>query len=282
MTKFHLILDIESRVEPTAHVRYQIMERFVPNPEGGDSGRRGQRGADDPLTTPRWPFQEIVTAVAMTCVEHADGNIEPLEMVTLSKPDLGEREIIEGLFAVIAGLPVADSELVTYGGANHDLPLLVVRAMSHGLTLPKGWGWMAFGGHGKVPHIDLLRVITGGFKLKAVHMAELAALIDVPAKVTDAAWSAARHIKDERWATIKCLAECDVITTALLFASWRTLLDGRCPVDTAHDRIYRKVEELRPQRDYTHAFTAKRAALFERQIIAAEGKLETCGGAYAG
>jgi len=141
MTELHPILDIKSRVSIAAHVRYQMMERFVPTPGGGDSKRRGQRGADDLLTTPRLPFQQIVTAVAMTRVEHADGNIEPLERMTLSNPVLDEREIIEGLFAVIASLPVGESELVMFGGANHDMPLLVVRAMSYGLTSPKGWDW---------------------------------------------------------------------------------------------------------------------------------------------
>lgn len=282
MTELHPILDIKSRVSIAAHVRYQMMERFVPTPGGGDSKRRGQRGADDLLTTPRLPFQQIVTAVAMTRVEHADGNIEPLERMTLSNPVLDEREIIEGLFAVIASLPVGESELVMFGGANHDMPLLVVRAMSYGLTSPKGWDWMAFGSQGKVPHLGLLRAVTGAFKLKAIHMVELAGLLDVPAKVSDVAWSTARHIKDERWGTVQTMCECDVITAAQLFATWRTLLDGHCPVDTAHNRICRKVEELRPHRGYTHAFTAKRAALFERRIIAAKAKLETCSGAYAG
>lgn len=281
MTKFHLIFDIESRATTEAHQRYQAMERYVPKPGTADSGRRGQRRDADPLTVPRWPFQEIVTAVAMKCIEHADGGIEPIEFVTLSMPDLDERAIIQGLFALIASMPAEKSELVTFGGAHHDLPLLAVRAMRHGLTLPKGWGWMAFGSQGKVPHLDLLRVMTGGFKLKAVHMAELAAVFDVPAKVSDAAWSAARHIDAGRWNTVQSMAECDVATTAMLFASWRTLLDDRCPVDTAHDRICRKVEELRPGRDYVYAFTNKREQLFRRQIAAAEFKLQSCGGAYS-
>lgn len=281
MAKFHLIFDIESRATTDAHQRYQAMERYVPKPGTADSGRRGQRRESDPLTTPRWPFQEIVTVVAMKCIEHCDAGIEPVEFVTLSMPELDERAIIEGLLNLIASLPINDSELVTFGGANHDLPLLAVRAMRHGLTLPKGWGWLGFGSQGKVPHLDLLRVMTGGFKLKAVHMAELAAVFDIPAKVSDAAWSAARHINAGRWEMVASMAECDVATTCLIYASWRNLLDGRCPVDTVHDRICRKVEELRPGRDYTYAFTAKRQQLFRRQIAAAEIKLQSVGGTYA-
>lgn len=282
MTKFHLIFDIESRATTEAHTRYQMMERFVPKPDGGDSGRRGQRGPSDPLTTPRWCFQEIVTAVAMKCIGHVDGSIEPVEFVTLSKALLDERAIIQGLFDLIASMPANDAELVTFGGAGHDLPLLVVRAMSHGLSLPRGWGWMAFGGHGKVPHLDLLRVTTGGLKIKPLHMAELAALMDIPAKVTEPAWAAARHIAAENWAKVEEMCESDVATLSLLFASWRGLLDAGCAVDTAHDRICRKIEELRPDRGYTPAFTAKRLAMFRRKQAAAELKLQSCGGSYAG
>ena len=275
MINVHLIFDIESRATVEAHQRYQMMERFVPTPGAADSGRRGQRGDADPLTTPRWPFSEIVTVAAMKCIEHPDGNVEPVEFTTMSMPEFDERAVIEQLFALIGTIPADTSRIVTFGGANHDLPLLAVRAMIHGLTLPKGWDWMAFSGEGKAAHLDLLRVMTGGFRMKAIHMAEFAAIIDVPAKVSDAAWSAARHIKDGNWDMVQSMAECDVATTALLYASWRTLLDGRCPVDTAHDRICRKIEEFRPYRDYTYAFTAKRKDIFRRKIAAEELKLQS-------
>jgi hypothetical protein len=219
MTKFHMIFDIESRATTEDHIGYQMMEHFVPEPGGGNSSRRGQCEEADPSITPRWCFQEIVTAVAMRCVAHADGSFEPIEFVTLSQPRLDERAIIQSLFDLIASMPADDAELVTFGGANHDVPLLVVRAMSHGLALPRGWAWMAFGGHGKGPHLDLLRVITGGFKLKLLHMAELAAVMDIPAKVTQPAWAVKCFIAAGDWVKVEEMCECDVATTALLFAS---------------------------------------------------------------
>ena len=80
---------------------------------------------------------------------------------------------------------------------------------------------------------------------------------------------------------VASMCENDVATLALLLASWRTLLDGRCSAAVAHDRICRKIEEMRPHRSYVKAFTAMRARLFRQQIAAAEIKLQSCGGAYA-
>ena len=54
MSKVHLIIDIESSADLAEHRRYQASERYTPRARHKDSGRRGQRGKEDALTTPRW------------------------------------------------------------------------------------------------------------------------------------------------------------------------------------------------------------------------------------
>ena len=49
----------------------------------------------------------------------------------------------------------ADAEIVTWMGMAHDIPLLISGCMRHGLTLPKGWGWLAHGGFHRERHLDL-------------------------------------------------------------------------------------------------------------------------------
>lgn len=270
---YKLIIDLETQVSQPEHARYQAMERFLPTPGELDSGRRGKRGDDDPLTTARWPFQQIVTAVVMKCAMH-DGNISPIEMITLSAPEYDEREILQGIATILKRTPARESEIVSYGGADHDIPLLVARSMRHGLTLPKGWSQLAFGGRGSAPQLDLLRVLTGGTKLKLVHMSEFAAVLDIPAKLKGRASSVDHHIRAKDWDSVQEMCEVDVITTALLYASWCTLIDGRCSVSTVHDRIYRKVEELRAGRAYIPTLTAKRQQLYAALIADAETRLE--------
>ena len=126
----------------------------------------------------------------MVLVEHPDGNIDVLRFVTLSQPDHDERQVIAGILRVLADAPES-AELVSWAGMIHDVPLLTLGAMRHGLTLPKGWGWLGFGGNDPVRHIDFARTTTGGFKMKPVHMAEILASLDIPAKISVPAFAVA-------------------------------------------------------------------------------------------
>jgi 3'-5' exonuclease len=276
MTNIHLIIDIESSADLVEHARYQKSERFCPQPGSIDSGRRGQRGQEDPLTTPRWPFQSVLAVSVMKCVSGGNGALWASEMFTLSLADMDEAQILTRLFQYIGSMPANDIELVTFGGSNHDLPVLACRAMAHGLQLPKALSWLAFGGTAKAPHLDLLRVLTGGFKMRQCHMAEFAAVMDLPSKFVASSWTITRLANRGDWKKIEEVVESDVITTSMLFASWRALLTGGA-VWSVHDQICRKVQELRPERSYLETLQAMRRRLYDQQMRDAKAKLDVIG-----
>lgn len=264
----YVVLDIESAVtDESGHRRYQGMERYIPGNDDQPS-RRGYKRCENPLTTPRWPFQTIVTAAAMVLVEHPDGNIDVSRFVTLSQPDHDERAVIAGVLQVLDDAPDG-AELVTWAGMIHDVPLLTLGAMRHGLTLPKGWGWLGFGGGDPVRHIDFARTTTGGFKMKPVHMAEILASLDIPAKVSVPAFAVARMIYAGQWDSVQEACEGDVISTALLLARWRQLHDPRVDASSVTDRILRHVIELRSGRGYIAELEARRSNVFAAQIAQA-------------
>jgi len=267
-SRSYIVIDIESAViDESGHRRYQAMERYVSS-DDDELGRRGYKRHEDPLRTPRWPFQTIVTAAAMVLVEHPDGNIDVSRFVTLSQPDHDERGVVAGLFQVLADAPEG-AELVTWAGMMHDLPLLMLAAMRHGLTLPKGWGWLSFGGNDPARHKDFARTTTGGFKMKPVHMAEILASLDIPAKMSVPAFAVARLIYAGQWDAVQEACEGDVISTALLLARWRQLLDPRVSADGVTDRILRRVIEMRDGRGYIAELEARRTKLFANQCFLA-------------
>lgn len=135
--RFYVFIDTESVVADEEHARYQTMERFTPRKGQRDSGRRGQRGRNDPLTSPRWMFQEIKVASILVCCTHDDGNIVPVSFDTFSAASLDEKAVLEKLFAVVDSLPAESTELVSYGGVWADVPRLLIRAMKHDLRLPR-------------------------------------------------------------------------------------------------------------------------------------------------
>lgn len=265
-TRSWIIFDIESAViDESGHRRYQQMERYVPRDSGDDQpGRRGYMRGEDPLRTPRWIFQSITTACAMVLTEHPDGNADVSRFVTMSAPDHTEKEIVSGLLQVLADAP-ADTDLVSWAGSFHDLPMLVCAAMRHGLTLPTNWKWLAFGGDGRQRHVDFARVATANMKMKPIHESELLAAFDIPSKLSAPAFAVARLIESGQWDLVQEQCEGDVIATALLLCRWRKLHDSRVDADMAEDRILRRVCELRAGRGYIAALEAHRAARFAAQ-----------------
>jgi 3'-5' exonuclease len=268
-----VILDIESAViDETGHKRYLAMERW--KPDGKAPSRRGYKRGDDPLVCPRWPFQTITTASVMTLIEHVDGNTDVAAFDTYSAPDLNEREVTVGVIKSLAAAPTG-AELVTFAGMMHDIPMCTLAAMRHGLTLPPAWRWLAFGGADRARHLDFARIMSGGMKMKPVHMAELLASLDIPAKISAPAFAMARHIYAGNWDLVQEGCEGDVISTALMLARWRGLIDPRAPMEAVEDRILRRIVELRPNRSYTKTLQARQGRKFARLLMEAANDMAT-------
>ena len=136
---------------------------------------------------------------------------------------------------------------------------------------------MAWGGEGKCNHIDLCRLLTGGGKMKPVHQSEYAASLNIPAKITAPPFAVAGLIKAGDFESVVEVVEGDVITTALILARWRKLLDPRARSDVAEDRILRQVEELRSTRRYIPALRAHRKMLCGRLIMEAANDSDPVG-----
>lgn len=262
-----IVLDLESAVlEDTAHKRYQRMERWVPS--DNKPIRRGYQRSEDPLTCPRWVFQTITTAAIMVLVEDAEGGVDVRQFTTLSAPDHDERAVIAGILQVLETAP-AGAEICTWGGLAHDLPILVAGCMRHGLTLPFGWGWLSFGGLHRERHIDLARALTGGMKMKPIHLSEVLAAMNIPGKITVPPFAVARLIDAGHWDQVQEACEVDVISTACLLARWRKLNDPRAEADAVEDRILRRTIELREGRGYIAALTVHRQSRFAAQYAKA-------------
>ncbi len=262
----YVVFDLESAViEDTAHRRYLQMERWVPDQTARKS-RRGYKRGDCPLQTPRWPFQTIAALSAMVLTEHEEGNLQVMRFVTWSLAKHSEAEIVEGFLQLLKEAPTG-AELASWGAAWSDLPILIAAALRYGLSLPAGWEWMAWQGGGRVPHIDLARVLGGDSKMKPCHFGEYAAAQNIPAKLIAKPADVAKLIAAGQFDLVEQVAEGDVIAEALLLARWRKLLDPRAKADVVEDRILRAVEELRPGRGYVLELQAHRAAKFQIALV---------------
>jgi len=265
--RYWIVIDVESAVlDDTAHKRYQSMERWVPS--DNKPIRRGYQRSEDPLTCPRWVFQSITTASMMVLREDEQGGIDVSRFVTLSAPDHDECEVLLGILQVLADAP-QHAEIVSWMGLAHDIPLIISACMRHGLTLPRGWGWLAHGGYHKDRHLDLARAYTAGMRMKPIHLAEVLAAMDIPGKLTCPPFAVTKLIYAGRWEEVQSACESDVISTALLLARWQHLTDARTSAESVEDRILRRAIELREGRGYIAALEAHRARKFGIKLAAA-------------
>lgn len=264
----YVVLDLESAVlDHTAHKRYQQMERWAPTDSGRTSRPHYTRG-EDPLLTPRWPFQTIATASLLVARENVDGGIDVVRLVTYSAPEQDERGVLVGILKELADTP-ADAELVSWGGAMHDVPLFVAGCARYGLTLSSGWKWLAFGGASAARHLDLMRVFTGGFKMKPVHATEMLAAMDLPGKLVAKPSAIAKMIEAGEWQMVGEACEGDCISELLLLARWRQLHDGRADAAVVEDRLLRQIIELVPDRGYVAELQARRDRRFASKVAQA-------------
>ena len=262
-----IVLDIESAVlDETAHKRYQAMERWTPADD--KPIRRGYQRSEDPLSTPRWIFQTVTTAALMVLNEDPQGGVEVSSFITLSAPEHDERAVIAGILHVLKDAP-AHAEIVTWMGLAHDLPLLLAGAMRHGLSFPRNWEWLAFGGFHRERHIDLARGMTAGMKMKPIHLAEVLAAMDIIGKITAPPYAISGMINAGQWDGVQEACEVDVISTACLLARWRKLNDPRVEADAVEDRILRRVAEKRKGRSYIAALEAHRERRYRASLVKA-------------
>lgn len=110
--------------------------------------------------------------------------------------------------------------------------------------------------------------------MKPVHMAEVLATLDIPAKISVPAFAVARLIYAGQWDAVQEACEGDVISTALLLARWRQLYDARADAVTVEERILRRVIEFRAGRGYIVALQARQNARFAAQLERAANDAE--------
>lgn len=116
---------------------------------------------------------------------------------------MDENQILTEFFLYLSSMPTGNAELVSFGGEAHDLQILRCRAMAHGVTLPRGFEWMAFPSAQKSPHLDLSRVLTNGLKMHQCHLAEFSAVINMPSKFVAASWSITSLASAGQWSIIE-------------------------------------------------------------------------------
>ena len=241
--RFVVVLDAELAYDHEAHGRYQASERFLPTDAANLSLRELRT---DPRVTPRWPCHRITTLSWLIMTEAEDG-LRPVRLETRGLPEQDEAAVLKAFFTDMEQL--GHVQLVTWGGFHADLPQILIGAIDAGLRLPScltgllsPWRRDASG------HLDLCSEICGG--AAPVHLAEVAARLGIPAKLTCRPDLVSQLMQRGKWSAVSSVAEGDVLTTAALLMRWRHLSGGTVSVLEATRRLTGFVTEHCAHRSY--------------------------------
>lgn len=241
--RFVVVLDAECAYDHEAHGRYLAAERCTPADLANLHSRDRRH---DPRVTPRWPCRRITTLSWLVLTE-ADDGLRPVRMETRGLPEQDEAAILKSFFADLEQL--GSVQLVTWGGFHTDLPQILMAAMDAGLRLPASLAalqspWRRDGSG----HLDLCTEMCGG--AAPAHLAEVAARLNIPAKLTCRPDLVSRLMEQGKWSSVRSVCEGDVLTCAALLMRWRRLAGGSTSVLEAMRRLTRFVAEHCDHRSY--------------------------------
>lgn len=257
----YIVLDTERRYDRLAHARYQQSERFDPDTMSGDYK------PEHALNTPRWVLHEL-TAVCWMALSDEGEALSPVYMRSIGLPETDEKAALKALFEFIAMIE-GEVKMVTWGGAIAEVPMILAAASTHQLVLPPRLRPLAEAGfRHDHPHIDLMHRFCG--QAQRVHLAEFAARLEIPAKITCRPDQVSRLMEQGKWAAVKAVCEGDVLTTAALLARYLHMI-GKAPTPLITDLgLCRYVRQNLGHREFAVDYARWEA----RQQIAAFAKAE--------
>lgn len=163
-----------------------------------------------------WPFR-VLACVSVFRVIH-DGHPQPLfELDSYSREKLPEKDLIERVDAALAGA----SEVITYHGNGHDLPVLQMRTAVAGAEAPRLASLYLDGTMTRQRHMDLLDQYTFGRRAPPASLEDLCAALRIPMPRTQDAEIVALASAGD-WKAIEAHCEAMVVATWITSLFWRS------------------------------------------------------------
>ena len=173
------------------------------------------------------PLYHQVVEIAV-CVVGADGSVEALRPLATSDDD--ERLLLQGFWAGF-GHRAPGVRLVTYNGRRFDVPVLLQRALRHGLAPAAIWR-DDYRQRFRDSHLDVMDVISDYGSSPPLSQHELATMLGVPGKLGVSGGDVMALWSEGRREDIAAYCTCDVATLTLAFArlgpttGWCTPAEG--------------------------------------------------------
>jgi predicted PolB exonuclease-like 3'-5' exonuclease len=163
------------------------------------------------------PLYHRVVEIAV-CLVQGDGTVAVLR--PLSERDRGEhdeRTLLEAFWHGLASWSAGKARLVTFNGRRFDIPVLVHRALLHGIS-PAPWWLGDYRKRYGESHVDLMDFLADFGSSVPLQQHEMAVMLGVPGKLGLSGGDVRQLWSEAKGEDIAAYCTCDVATLTLSFA----------------------------------------------------------------
>jgi predicted PolB exonuclease-like 3'-5' exonuclease len=181
------------------------------------------------------PYHRPVAACALEAIEDG-GIVRVMDVLSWTDRRRDEPQLLARTWDLLSG-----ASLVTFHGTGFDLPVLELRSLKHGVSIP---GW--FPGRrasGAAEHLDVKELLTGHGVSVAAPLDLYAKLVGLPGKEDVAGEDVQSLYSAGSLDRIAAYCMTDVVQTWLLFLRWR-LVEGSLTQDGYDESIASARDEL--------------------------------------
>ena len=209
--------------------------------------RRQETGMD----FPRLPLHEIVCISGLWIDE-----LGAMKLFSFSREQFSEAEILRKFLSIF---DKKNPTLVSWNGSQFDIPVILYRAMYHGLSAPSLFDQGEIDSQKRYNnyqnryhhrHIDLMDVMAMFNGRHFQKLDDVAHLLGYPGKRGDGAYHVPEYVRAQEWLKLTSYCEGDVLNTWLVYLRW-LLLKGQLNLQDHQQWIQATADYLQTQTQQT-------------------------------
>lgn len=211
--------------------------------------RRQESGMD----FPRLPLHEIVCISGLWIDENAN-----MRLFSFSQDQYSEAEILTKFLSIF---DKREPTLVSWNGSQFDLPVILFRAMYHGLSAPSLFDqgemnqqkrYNNYQNRYHHRHVDLMDVMAMFNGRNFQKLDDVAQMLGYPGKRGESGYFIPDYVKQQQWLQLTSYCEGDVLNTWLIYLRW-LLLKGQILLQDHQAWVQMTIQYLHTQ-PQQHAF----------------------------
>lgn len=183
-----------------------------------------------------------------------------MKMFSFSREQYTEAEILQKFLSIF---DKRHPTLVSWNGSQFDLPVILFRAMYHGLSAPSLFDqgeidqqkrYNNYQNRYHHRHVDLMDVMAMFNGRNFQKLDDIAHLLGYPGKRGDGAYHVPEYVRQQEWQKLTAYCEGDVLNTWLIYLRW-SLLKGQLLLPDYRDLVQHTIQFLLSQPQHAEFLT---------------------------